>query len=91
MFAPDFTLIGRIVTNETTANVAWGDDGTAFGICPLMRAKRTTSDVVLSCFRPEAVFTDGEPTLRVALGEHDAEVRKKEAKSGVAARLVADA
>jgi gluconolactonase len=28
VFSPDFTLLGRIVTNDKTANCAWGDDGT---------------------------------------------------------------
>lgn len=28
VFSPDFKLLGRIVTNDKTANCAWGDDGT---------------------------------------------------------------
>ena len=28
VFSPDYKLLGRIVTNDKTANCAWGDDGT---------------------------------------------------------------
>ena len=45
VFAPDFTLIGRIVTNDKTANCAWGDDGTVLYMATndkLTRIKTTT-------------------------------------------------
>jgi gluconolactonase len=45
VFAPDFTLIGRIVTNDKTANCGWGDDGTVLYLCTndkLTRVKTTT-------------------------------------------------
>jgi gluconolactonase len=45
VFAPDFTLIGRIVTNDKTANCGWGDDGTVLYLCTndkLTRIKTTT-------------------------------------------------
>ena len=39
------TLLGRILTNDKTANVAWGDDGSTLYICTndkLTRIKTTT-------------------------------------------------
>jgi gluconolactonase len=42
---PDFTFLGRIVTNDKTANVGWGDDGTVLYLCTndkLTRVKTTT-------------------------------------------------
>ncbi len=45
VFSPDFTLIGRIVTNDKTANCAWGDDGTVLYMTTndkLTRIKTTT-------------------------------------------------
>jgi gluconolactonase len=45
VFSPDFTLIGRIVTNDKTANCAWGDDGTVLYLATndkLTRVKTTT-------------------------------------------------
>jgi gluconolactonase len=45
VFSPDFTLIGRIVTNDKTANCGWGDDGTVLYLCTndkLTRVKTTT-------------------------------------------------
>jgi gluconolactonase len=45
VFAPDFTLLGRIVTNDKTANCAWGDDGTVLYLCTndkLTRVKTAT-------------------------------------------------
>lgn len=45
VFAPDATLIGRIETGENTANVAWGNDGSALYITAdmfLCRVKTST-------------------------------------------------
>jgi gluconolactonase len=45
VFAPDFTFLGRIVTNDKTANCAWGDDGTVLYLATndkLTRVKTTT-------------------------------------------------
>ena len=45
VFSPDFTLIGRIVTNDKTANCGWGDDGTVLYLCTndkLTRVKTST-------------------------------------------------
>jgi gluconolactonase len=45
VFSPDFTLLGRIVTNDKTANCAWGDDGTVLYLATndkLTRVKTTT-------------------------------------------------
>ena len=45
VFAPDFTFLGRIVTNDKTANVGWGDDGTVLYLCTndkLTRIKTST-------------------------------------------------
>ena len=45
VFAPDGTLLGRIVTNDKTANCAWGDDGTVLYMSTndkLTRVKTTT-------------------------------------------------
>jgi gluconolactonase len=45
VFSPDFKLLGRIVTNDKTANCAWGDDGTVLYLCTndkLTRVKTTT-------------------------------------------------
>jgi gluconolactonase len=45
VFSPDFTLIGRIVTNDKTANCTWGDDGTVLYMATndkLTRVKTTT-------------------------------------------------
>jgi gluconolactonase len=45
VFAPDFTLLGRIVTNDKTANCAWGDDGSTLYLCTndrLTRVKTST-------------------------------------------------
>ena len=45
VFAPDFTLLGRIVTNDKTANCGFGDDGTVLYLCTndkLTRVKTTT-------------------------------------------------
>jgi gluconolactonase len=45
VFAPDHTLLGRIVTNDKTANCAWGDDGTVLYMATndkLTRVKTTT-------------------------------------------------
>lgn len=45
IFAPDFTLLGRIVTNDKTANCAWGDDGSVLYMATndkLTRIKTTT-------------------------------------------------
>ena len=45
VFAPDFTFLGRIVTNDKTANCGWGDDGTVLYLCTndkLTRIKTTT-------------------------------------------------
>jgi gluconolactonase len=45
VFAPDFTLLGRIVTNDKTANCGWGDDGTVLYLCTndkLTRVKTST-------------------------------------------------
>jgi len=45
VFAPDFKLLGRIVTNDKTANCGWGDDGTVLYLCTndkLTRVKTTT-------------------------------------------------
>lgn len=45
VFSPDFKLLGRIVTNDKTANVAWGDDGTVLYLCTndkLTRVKTAT-------------------------------------------------
>jgi len=45
VFAPDFTLLGRIVTNDKTANCAWGDDGSMLYLCTndkLTRVKTST-------------------------------------------------
>jgi len=45
VFAPDHTLLGRIVTNDKTANCAWGDDGTVLYLATndkLTRVKTAT-------------------------------------------------
>jgi len=45
VFTPDFKLVGRIVTNDKTANCAWGDDGTVLYMATndkLTRVKTTT-------------------------------------------------
>lgn len=45
VFAPDGTLLGRIVTNDRTANCAFGDDGSTLYICAnprMVRIKTTT-------------------------------------------------
>jgi gluconolactonase len=45
VFSPDFQFIGRIVTNDKTANCAWGDDGTVLYMATndkLTRIKTTT-------------------------------------------------
>ena len=45
VFAPDFTFLGRIVTNDKTANCAWGGDGTVLYLCTndkLTRVKTST-------------------------------------------------
>jgi gluconolactonase len=45
VFAPDHTLLGRIVTNDKTGNCAWGDDGTVLYICAndkIVRIKTAT-------------------------------------------------
>ena len=45
VFSPDFTLLGRIVTNDKTANCGWGDDGTVLYLCTndkLTRVKTST-------------------------------------------------
>jgi gluconolactonase len=45
VFSPDFKLLGRIVTNDKTANCAWGDDGTVLYLATndkLTRVKTTT-------------------------------------------------
>ena len=45
VFAPDGVLLGRIVTNDKTANCAWGDDGTVLYMSTndkLTRVKTTT-------------------------------------------------
>ena len=45
VFAPDFTFLGRIVTNDKTANCGWGDDGTVLYLCTndkLTRVKTST-------------------------------------------------
>ena len=45
VFAPDGTFLGRIVTNDKTANVGWGDDGTVLYLCTndkLTRIKTST-------------------------------------------------
>jgi gluconolactonase len=45
VLAPDGKLLGRIVTNDKTANVAWGDDGTVLYLCTndkLTRVKTAT-------------------------------------------------
>jgi gluconolactonase len=45
VFSPDFTFLGRIVTNDKTANCGWGDDGTVLYLCTndkLTRVKTST-------------------------------------------------
>ena len=45
VFSPDYTLLGRIVTGDKTANCGWGDDGTVLYLCTndkLARVKTTT-------------------------------------------------
>jgi len=45
IFSPDFTFLGRIVTNDKTANCAWGDDGSTLYMCTndkLTRVKTST-------------------------------------------------
>lgn len=45
VFGPDFALLGRIVTNDKTANCAWGDDGTVLYLATndkLTRVKTAT-------------------------------------------------
>ena len=45
VFSPEGTLIGRIVTNDKTANCGWGDDGTVLYLTTndkLTRVKTTT-------------------------------------------------
>jgi gluconolactonase len=45
VFSPEGKLLGRIVTNDKTANVGWGDDGSVLYMCTndkLTRIKTTT-------------------------------------------------
>jgi gluconolactonase len=45
VLSPDGKFLGRIVTNDKTANVAWGDDGTVLYLCTndkLTRVKTAT-------------------------------------------------
>ena len=45
VFSPDYKLLGKIVTNDKTANCAWGDDGTVLYLATndmLTRVKTTT-------------------------------------------------
>lgn len=45
VFSPDGTFLGRIVTNDKTANCGWGDDGTVLYLCTndkLTRIKTST-------------------------------------------------
>ena len=45
VFAPDGKMLGRIVTNDKTANCGFGDDGSTLYICAndkLVRVKTTT-------------------------------------------------
>jgi gluconolactonase len=45
VFSPDFKFLGRIVTNDKTANCGWGDDGTVLYLCTndkLTRIKTST-------------------------------------------------
>lgn len=45
VFSRDFKFLGRIVTNDKTANCGWGDDGTALYLCTndkLTRVKTST-------------------------------------------------
>jgi gluconolactonase len=45
VFAPDYTLLGRILTNDKTANCGWGNDGSYLYLCTndkLTRVKTTT-------------------------------------------------
>jgi gluconolactonase len=45
VFSPDFKLLGKIVTNDKTANCGWGDDGTVLYMTTndkLTRIKTTT-------------------------------------------------
>jgi gluconolactonase len=45
VFSPDFTLLGKILTNDKTSNCAWGDDGTVLYLTTndkLTRVKTTT-------------------------------------------------
>jgi gluconolactonase len=45
IFAPDHTLLGRIITNDKTGNCTWGDDGTVLYLATndkITRVKTTT-------------------------------------------------
>ena len=33
VFSPDYTLLGRILTNDKTANCGWGNDGSYLYLC----------------------------------------------------------
>lgn len=49
VFAPDGTLLGRILTNDRTGNVTWGDDGSVLYIAAnhrLLRVKTATRGIV---------------------------------------------
>jgi gluconolactonase len=49
VFAPDGTLLGRIVTDDRTGNVTWGDDGSVLYIAAnhrLLRVKTATKGMV---------------------------------------------
>ena len=49
VFAPDGTLLGRILTNDRTGNVAWGDDGSVLYIAAnhrLLRVKTAAKGMV---------------------------------------------
>lgn len=49
IFAPDGTLLGRILTNDRTGNVAWGDDGSTLYIAAnhrLLRVKTSAKGMV---------------------------------------------
>jgi gluconolactonase len=48
VFAPDHTLLGRIVTNDKTGNCTWGDDGTVLYLCAndkIVRVKTSTKGI----------------------------------------------
>ncbi len=49
VFSPDGTLLGRILTNDRTGNVTWGDDGSTLYIAAnhrLLRVKTTAKGMV---------------------------------------------